>query len=101
MGEGAGGGDVLGDLELLVRSRYGLIHLDTGEEDRARALLHHLADRLGVPFFTWTRTRGLRRAGLSDSVYDTRRLEQAIAHVAHAAADGVFHFQGVDADEVS
>ena len=35
--------DALRDLELLIRSRYGLIHLETREEDRALALLHHLA----------------------------------------------------------
>jgi hypothetical protein len=43
-------------LELLIRSRYGAIHLDTVEEDRAQTLLAHAADRLGLPFFVWTRT---------------------------------------------
>ena len=39
----------LHDLELLVRSRYGLVFLRTPEEDRAASLLRHLADSLNVP----------------------------------------------------
>ena len=38
--------DVLRDLELLLQSRYGLIHIDTDEADRALSLLQHLADRI-------------------------------------------------------
>ncbi|MEE2897524.1 MAG: hypothetical protein VX815_03565 [Gemmatimonadota bacterium] len=30
--------DALNDIELLIRSRYGLTHLDTPEEDRAGVL---------------------------------------------------------------
>jgi hypothetical protein len=59
--------DTLNDIELLIRSRYGLIYLDTPEEDRANGLLAHVADRLGLPFFTWTRSQGLsRRPGRHD-----------------------------------
>lgn len=87
--------DVLRDLELLVRSRYGLIHLDTREEDRAQALLHHLSDRLGVPFFTWTRMQGLKRWEMADAVYDTKSFHKALSHVQHAQAEGLYHFQGV------
>ena len=59
------------DLELLLRSRYGLIVLETPEEDRAGSLLAHLADRLDLPLFTWTRTKGLCRAGKESGVYGT------------------------------
>ena len=91
--------DVLRDLEVLIRSRYGLIHLDTPEEERAMALLHHLADRLRVPFFTWTRTQGLRRVGREDPVYDTRDLDKALAHPVQARTDALYHFQGVSRAE--
>ncbi|MEJ2540080.1 MAG: AAA family ATPase [Gemmatimonadota bacterium] len=92
--------DGLRDLELLIRSRYGLIHLATDEEERAMALLHHLADRLAVPFFTWTRTRGLRRFGLKDPVYGTRELHRALDHVIQARSDGLYHLQGVSGPEL-
>ncbi|HEU0015277.1 MAG TPA: AAA family ATPase [Longimicrobium sp.] len=54
--------DLLRDLDLLVRSSYSLIVLETLEEDRAADLLRELADRVGLPLFTWSITRGIRRA---------------------------------------
>ncbi|HEX8391264.1 MAG TPA: AAA family ATPase [Longimicrobium sp.] len=51
----------LRDVDLLVRSRYSLIVIDTAEEDRALALLGELADRMALPLFTWSLTKGLRR----------------------------------------
>jgi AAA+ superfamily predicted ATPase len=86
--------DALKDLELLIRSRYGLIHLDTPEEARANGLLRHLADALGIPLFTWTRSSGLVRSGLSDAVYQTREPARAIRHIALADQDALYHIQG-------
>jgi hypothetical protein len=87
--------DVVHDLELLFRSRHGVVHLDTPEEERARGVLHHVAHALGVPFFTWTRSRGLVRAGQPGGVYGTEDPRQALEHVAHSSIDALYHFQGV------
>ncbi|MEJ2204314.1 MAG: AAA family ATPase [Gemmatimonadota bacterium] len=87
--------DALRDLELLIRSRYGLIYLDTPEEDRANALLRHLADALGIPFFTWTRSHGLARSGLPDAIYETREPAKALRHIALAGQDALYHIQGL------
>jgi hypothetical protein len=89
----------LKDLELLIRSRYGLIHLDTDEEERATALLHHLADRLYVPLFVWTRTTGLRRVGLPNPIYDTKGIDRALHHVVRADIDALYLFRGVNAED--
>ena len=45
------------DLEVLIRSRYGIIHVDTIEDDRVQSLLRLVADRVTVPFCTWSRSR--------------------------------------------
>ena len=87
--------DALKDLELLFRSRHGLVHLETEEEDRASALLSHVADRLGVPFFTWTRSQGLKRADFSSTVYDTEDPHKAFGHLAAAKQDAVYHFRSL------
>jgi hypothetical protein len=84
--------DALHDIELLLRSRHGLVYLDTAEEGRAGTLLSHVADRLGVPFFTWTRSGGLRRQGMSEPVYDTQEPVKALRHVAAAGVGAVYHF---------
>jgi AAA+ superfamily predicted ATPase len=89
--------DALKDLELLVRSRYGLLYVDTPEEDRANALLRHLADALRIPFFTWTRSNGLIREGLSDAVYQTREPSKALRHIALAGQNALYHVQGLSA----
>ncbi|MDD5656901.1 MAG: hypothetical protein PHF00_06555, partial [Elusimicrobia bacterium] len=81
--------DPLQDLELLIRSRYALIVLETPEADRAQALLQHLADRLGLPLFHWSRTKGLRRldvAAAADpdepgAVYGSAQPAAALNHV--------------------
>jgi len=90
--------DPLKDLELLIRSRYGVIVLDTPEEDRAESLLHHLADSLHLPFFTWTRTKGLHRDGVEGSIYGTADLSGALGHVEASRFPALYHFQGLGDD---
>jgi len=85
--------DILKDLQILIRSRYGLIHLDTIEEDRAESLLKHLADSLNLPFYTWTIARGLRRAETGQVWDRTVDAEKALDHVQSMEASGIYHFQ--------
>ncbi len=87
--------DPLQDLELLVQARYGLIVLRTGEEDRARSLLLHLADRLGVPYFEWARTKGLRRQDVETPQYGTTDPTKALSHVEYASFPAIYHFRGL------
>ena len=89
--------DILSELELLVRSRHGLIVLDTVEEERAEALVEALAGRLGMPLFRWSLTKGLRRAGLEQGIYNTTDLGKALEHVELARIPGLFQFQGLSA----
>jgi hypothetical protein len=88
--------EALADIELLIRSRYGLIHIRTEEDERVQLLLRHLADRLTVPLFLWTRTRGLVRDGQPSGVYDTQDPTQALAHIAAAQVPALYHFPAFD-----
>lgn len=85
--------DPLKDLELLIRSRYGLILLETAEPERAAALLGHVADRLSLPSFTWTRTRGLRRVDRDGPVYNTQEPAAALAHIEQSRFPAIYHLQ--------
>src|SRR5215217_2939506 len=87
--------DPLHDVELLVRSRHGLIVIATSEEERAELLLRHLADRVQLPLFVWSRTHGLRRDAITTSVYGTAVAEQALAHVAASNISAIYHFQSM------
>lgn len=90
--------DVVRDLELLIRSRYGLIHLVTAEERRAVSLLRHLADDLGVPLFRWSRLQGLGRDGGDGAIYGTSEIAAAFGHIAAAGHGAIYHFHGIGAD---
>lgn len=83
--------DPLKDVEVLLRSRYGLIVLETEEEDRALALLRHLADRLALPLFTWSRSKGLMRAERENAIYNTTNPATALDHVEHAELGAIYH----------
>ena len=84
--------DPLRDIELLVRSRHGLIVIDTPEEERATTLLRHVADRVTLPLFVWSRTKGLRLAHEENGVYGTTDPAQALAHI-HSGIPAIYHLQ--------
>jgi SpoVK/Ycf46/Vps4 family AAA+-type ATPase len=87
--------DPLKDLELLIHSRYCIIFVDTAEEDRADTLFKHLADRLKLPFFSWTPTKGLRREDIKGSVYKSADLSTALMHMEHSEFVAIYHFSGI------
>src|SRR4051812_23029034 len=89
--------DPVKDLEILIRSRYGVIHVDTLEDDRVQDLLRLVSERITVPFFTWTRSHGVCRDGFSNGVYDTNDATKALAHVVASDTAGIYHFIGFGA----
>ncbi len=90
--------DPLEELKLLVRSRYGLIFVDTPEEDRLESLIRHLADQLGLPLFVWTRTRGLSRDTEPQPIYGTQSASAALSHIAASRLGAIYQFRGVGPD---
>jgi MoxR-like ATPase len=88
--------DPLRDIELLLRSRYGFIVINTQEEERAETLVRLVADHLSLPLFFWSRTRGLRRDGATSAVYGTTDPAQALAHIASTQISALFYLTGTD-----
>jgi AAA+ superfamily predicted ATPase len=88
--------EALADLELLIRSRHGIIHIQSVEEERVQLLLRHLAHRMTLPFFTWTRTRGIVRDGNANGIYDTQEPGQALAHLVSSQMAALYHFPAFD-----
>jgi ATP-dependent 26S proteasome regulatory subunit len=90
--------DTFDELALLVRARYGLIVLNTRETARAGVGLARVASDLGLLFFSWSRSRGMRRGELpSDPMVDnTMEPARALAHVLTEGA-GLFHFRELGA----
>lgn len=88
--------DFLGELSLLIRSRYGLIWVRTVERDRMESLLWYLADSLDLPLFTWTLNGGLRRFDLEKAVYQSADPKTALDHVLSSRFAGLYHFEGLE-----
>ncbi len=86
--------DTFEELSLLVRSRYALIVLNTRETERAGHGLARVASDLSLLFFSWTRSRGLRRGELvtDPMVEGTVEPAKALAHILNEGA-GLFHFR--------
>ncbi len=84
------------EVELLVRSRYGLIIVDSLEDERLSEILRLVASRLSLPYNEWRRTRGVSRgAGFGDPwADDTAEPAQALNHVEREGA-GIYHFPGL------
>ena len=82
---------MLHELELLVRARYGLIVLETLEVDRTHALLRYLADKLGIAYFDWNRSAGLRRDGGEAGIYGTQEPSAALAHITSSGVEALYH----------
>jgi len=90
--------DTFEELALLVRSRYALIVLNTRETERAGAGLARVASDLSLLFFSWTRSRGLRRGELPTDPMVEQTLDpaKALAHILDEGA-GLFHFRELGA----
>jgi hypothetical protein len=95
--------DLLEQLELLVRSRYGLIIADTLEEERVEDLFKQIASKLQLHYYSWTRSRGLRRGMQATDAYVDDKTAQPIKDPAEALrlvereGSGIFHFAGLAA----
>src|SRR3970282_486763 len=82
--------DALRTLEILITSRTPLIAIETLEEERVEQALERVAQRLRIPLFVWTMTRGLRRAGALDALYDTKEPLKALRNLADLPNEGIY-----------
>lgn len=78
------------DLRLLVQSRYPILYVETWEEERLEQLLIAVAVELGLPFWTWSVSQGLRRRGTDQAAYETQQPLAALRHVASLSTSGIY-----------
>jgi AAA+ superfamily predicted ATPase len=80
------------ELQLLLRSRFPIIVVETAEERRFLPLLENVSYLDEQPLFTWTVVQGLRRHPKGDGVVETRELQQALWHLVKTPQNGIFAF---------
>lgn len=79
--------DFIRELEVLIRARYGVILVNTLEEERALDMLTDLARKLNKRLLTWSCTRGLVMDGETTVHADTVDLMTAIAKAEQLAKE--------------
>src|SRR5437016_14168187 len=82
--------DALRTLEILITTRTPFIAIETLEEDRVEQALERVAQRLRIPLFVWTMTRGLRRAGSLEPLYDTKEPLKALRNLGELPNEGIY-----------
>ncbi len=90
--------DIIEEIKLLIRSRYGLIAV---ESQAAESLLKYLAEDMMIPYFSWKASQGLQREGYEKSVYGTEDAGLALEHIRAADMEAIYHFKGLDLNELS
>ncbi len=85
--------DPTAELDVLVRSRYGIILLDTPDEAQADALIRAVATQQSLALYHWSRHAGIRKAGTGGGVAsDTAAPLGALQHIANEGAEGLYVF---------
>jgi hypothetical protein len=87
---------IVDEIELLIRSRYGLIVIDSWEDERIEDALRLVASKLSLHYSVWRRTKGVSRGGAAGDPYtdSTAVPSDALTHVEREGA-GIYHFPGL------
>ncbi len=85
----------MNELRALLRAPYALIHIETHEEARAVDLLQRLANRLDLPLWQWSLTRGFESDDPQTSTAAPHDLMEAFDQVEAIDSPGIIVFKDV------
>lgn len=83
------------EVELLIRSRFPIIFLETREPERANAMLYQVASRLNLPLLTWSRSKGLREQSEKHIDEKTLSAKEALWELEQYQRQAVTLFHGL------
>jgi SpoVK/Ycf46/Vps4 family AAA+-type ATPase len=79
------------DLELIIKSRFPIVLVESYEESKLIALIERIANLQDWAFYTWSVTDGLSRRNVrSEQAFDTCELPNALRHVTKSVQNGVY-----------
>ncbi len=90
--------DPVNELVVLVRSRHGLIAIDSPDPTQGHEVVAAGAAQLGIPMWLWSRTKGLRRSNGGPATYGTADLIGALQHIEASRISAVYAFEGLGGD---
>jgi SpoVK/Ycf46/Vps4 family AAA+-type ATPase len=80
------------ELQLLLRSRFPILVVETAEEQRFLELIQNVANLEEQALFTWSVVQGLRRPAKRESVAQTRELVEAVSEICRSPQNGIYVF---------
>jgi SpoVK/Ycf46/Vps4 family AAA+-type ATPase len=84
--------DEQAELQLLLRSRFPIIVVESAEEARFLALVETVANLDEQALFTWSCAQGLQRPLKNERVAETRELLRAVAEIRKSPQNGIYVF---------
>ena len=84
--------DERAELQLLLRSRFPILVVETAEEARFLSLIETVANLDEQALFTWSCAQGLQRPLRNERVPETRELLRAVAEIRKSPQNGIFVF---------
>jgi AAA+ superfamily predicted ATPase len=85
--------DMSKDLEALIASNYPIVIIKTFDEEKALQEVRKAAWNLKLPLLCWSVTKGLHLDTNTNSVYNTKRAQEALAHITAADIDAVYFLE--------
>jgi SpoVK/Ycf46/Vps4 family AAA+-type ATPase len=82
--------DNLKDFSVIIKSRFPLVEVETGEEVRMMKLLERSANLEGWPLFVWSIADGIRRVPRTDVIPQTYEFRDALRHIDKTPQNGVY-----------
>lgn len=82
--------DTLHDFTLIIKSRFPLVEVDTGEEVRMMKLLERVSNLESWPLFVWSIADGVRRVPRTDVIPQTYEFRDALRHIDKTPQNGVY-----------
>ena len=82
--------NILREIEILIRSHYGLIFIETNETDRAEEYIKQLRNYLNTKLIIWTPAKGLYESGLKNVIYKTRDAHKVLEHITQLPPDNIY-----------
>ena len=80
------------ELQLLLRSRFPILVVETAEERRFLALIETVANLNESALFTWSVVQGLRRPLKNESIAVSRELIDALQEIRKSPQNGIYVF---------
>jgi SpoVK/Ycf46/Vps4 family AAA+-type ATPase len=90
--------DPVNELTVLARARQWLVAVDSPDVAQVHEVAATAASQLSIPLFTWTRTKGLKRRGELNTIYQTSDCSAAFAHIEQVRAPAIWLFEGLGKD---